>query len=198
MNLISLGKHLAAISLVVVLPQLPVTATTARQPEPPGVGQVPQGGEGVIDGNNGYCGGHPQGTARGAPAFHQHAGHAPVQGLGDKLVAVVALPGQGDEELARWAVRESVLTPQKLSHKPRCTRGAPGGGQDFGDGEAGSHQPWYSFSASARLLPGRRMAALRAPDLIILMAFARHQDCVEEWAQRTARRMASRRSGTST
>ena len=173
---------------MVVLPQLPVTATTGTvKAAAPGLGQVAQGGEGVVDGDDRYFGASRTAAplsrdSEGACPTHlcstSTPSDAPVQGLGDEVVAVVALAGQGDEELPRLGGAGVGGDAAKGVPRTPLHQGAPGGGQDVVDGEGGSHQPWYSFKASGDFFPVVEMAALRAPNLVIFMALAGHQDGV--------------------
>ena len=155
------GSSVAAIiSLVVVLPQLPVMPTTgtrnrprqawARSPRAVRASRtamtVTSAGA-AVQGRVLKPGPYP--AALRYPFLHQHPPGAPAQGGGDEFVAVVVLPGEGDEELPGLAgagvgADAAERVPGALVHQ-----GPAGGGQNFGSGEGGAHQPWYSARACA-------------------------------------------------
>ena len=117
----------AIISLVVVLPQLPVMPTTGTVKRPRQPGPDHQGGQSVADHDDGYgivgAGLTPAPTRNSL--FHQHAPDAPQQGVGNEIVAVVRSPLEGMKSSPVWQVRESVETPQKVSQAPGCTKAPP-------------------------------------------------------------------------
>ena len=55
-------------------------------------------------------------------------------------------PVRGMKSSPVWQVRESVLTPQKVSQAPWLDQGPPGGGQNFGGGKGSRHiSRWFLF-----------------------------------------------------
>ena len=153
------GARVAAIiSLVVVLPQLPVMPTTGTRKRPRQArARSPRAVRASRMAMTVTSGGDRRGRFEtcpytGSPQYsflNQHPPGAPAQGGGNEFVAVVALPGEGDEELPGLAgagvgADAAERVPGALVHQ-----GPAGGGQNFGSGEGGGHiSRWFLFFPS--------------------------------------------------
>ena len=137
----------------------------------PGLGQVAQGREGVVDGDDGYfgrdsCRGRALNPPRQPAALNILCSTSTPRAPRRRAAGMNSWPSwrspvRGMKSSPVWQVRESVLTPQKVSQAPWCTRVPPVAVRISSVVKLAPHQPWYSFRAwatSSRSSKWRRSA----------------------------------------